>query len=51
MMISVNLRPGQKRKPSGNVGKQLAARLKDLSSRIKDPLLAGVVAAWVLILA
>ena len=49
MMISVNLRPGQKRKPSGNVGKQIAARLKDLSSRIKDPLLAGVVAAWVLV--
>ena len=51
MMISVNLRPGQKRKPSGSVGKQLAARLKDLSSRIKDPLLAGVVAAWVLVAA
>ena len=51
MMISVNLRPGQKRKPSGNFGKQLAGQLKELSSRIKDPLLAGVVALWVLVAA
>ena len=51
MMISVNLRPGQKRKPSGNFGKQLAARLKDLSSKVKDPLLAGVVGVWVLVAA
>ena len=49
MMISVNLRPGQKRKPSGNFGKQLAGRLKELSSKVKDPLLAGVVAVWVLV--
>lgn len=50
MMISVNLRPGQKRKASGNVGKQIAARLKDLTSRVKDPFLAGVVALWVVVL-
>ncbi|HET7040741.1 MAG TPA: PilN domain-containing protein [Gemmatimonadales bacterium] len=50
MMITVNLRPGQKRKPSGNVGKQLAAQLKDLASRVKDPLLAGAVALWVVVL-
>lgn len=49
MMITVNLRPGQKRKASGNVGKQLTAKLKDLAARVKDPLLAGVVAAWVLV--
>lgn len=49
MMITVNLRPGQKRKPSGNVGKQLTAKLKDLAARVKDPLLAGVVAAWVVV--
>src|SRR6478752_4083009 len=38
MMISVNLRPGQKRKPSG-AGRQFSAK-------IKDPLLAGVVVVW-----
>lgn len=50
MMISVNLRPGQKRKATGNFGKQLAGQLKELSSRIKDPMLAGVVALWVIVL-
>lgn len=49
MMITVNLRPGQKRKVSGDFGKQLAATLKDLAARVKDPLLAGVVAAWVVV--
>ena len=49
MMITVNLRPGQKRKASGNAGKQIAAKFKDLMARVKDPLLAGVVAAWVLV--
>lgn len=49
MMITVNLRPGQKRKTSGNAGKQLAAKFKDLAARVKDPLLAGVVAAWVVV--
>lgn len=49
MMITVNLRPGQKRKASGNAGKQIAAKLKDLAARVKDPLLAGVVAAWVVV--
>jgi Tfp pilus assembly protein PilN len=45
MMISVNLRPGQKRKPSG-AGKQITAKLKELAARVKDPLLAGVVVVW-----
>lgn len=49
MMITVNLRPGQKRKTSGNAGKQIAAKFKDLAARVKDPLLAGVVAAWVVV--
>jgi len=50
MMISVNLRPGQKRKASGNFGKQLSAQFKELSSKIKDPMLAGVVALWVVLI-
>jgi len=45
MMISVNLRPGQKRKPSGT-GKQITAKLKEMAARVKDPLLAGVVVVW-----
>lgn len=48
MMISINLRPGQKRKPTG-AGKQLTAKFKDFAARVKDPLLAGVVAAWILV--
>ncbi len=48
MMISINLRPGQKRKPSG-AGKQITAQLKAFAARVKDPLLAGVVAAWILV--
>jgi Tfp pilus assembly protein PilN len=46
MMISVNLRPGQKRKPTG-AGKQITAKLKELAARVKDPLLAAVVALWI----
>ena len=49
MMISINLRPGQKRKPSGNAGKQIVATLKDFAARVKDPLLAGVVALWIVV--
>ncbi|MBW8772547.1 MAG: PilN domain-containing protein [Gemmatimonadetes bacterium] len=48
MMISINLRPGQKRKPSG-AGKQITAKLKEFAARVKDPLLAGVVAAWIVV--
>jgi Tfp pilus assembly protein PilN len=49
MMISINLRPGQKRKPSGNAGKQIAATLKEFAARVKDPLLAAVVAIWIVV--
>ena len=48
MMISINLRPGQKRKPSG-AGKQISAAFKELGARVKDPVLAGVVVAWVVV--
>jgi Tfp pilus assembly protein PilN len=49
MMISINLRPGQKRKPSGNAGKQIVATLKEFAARVKDPLLAAVVAIWIVV--
>ncbi len=48
MMISINLRPGKKRKPSG-AGWQITARLEEFAARVKDPLLAGVVASWILV--
>jgi Tfp pilus assembly protein PilN len=49
-MITVNLRPGQKRKRSGNPFKGMLDGLsgfRELASRVKDPLLMGAVGAWV----
>ena len=48
MMIAVNLRPGQKRK-TGNAGKQLKAQAQALLARVKEPLLLGAGAAWILV--
>jgi Tfp pilus assembly protein PilN len=48
MMITVNLRPGQKRK-TGTAQKQLLAKLKELSTRVKEPLLLGAAGAWVVV--
>jgi Tfp pilus assembly protein PilN len=45
MMITVNLRPGQKRKRAGAGGKEFLDRLKGFGNKVKDPLLliaAGV---------
>jgi Tfp pilus assembly protein PilN len=53
-MITVNLRPGQKRKRAG-ASFSLKGLLdgfsvfRDLASRVKDPLLMGSVGAWVLV--
>ncbi|MGH7590035.1 MAG: PilN domain-containing protein [Gemmatimonadales bacterium] len=48
MMIAVNLRPGQKRK-TGNAGKQFQAKLNELLARVKEPLLLGAAAAWIVV--
>jgi type IV pilus assembly protein PilN len=53
-MITVNLRPGQKRKRTGasfNLKGLLDgfSVFRDLASRVKDPLLMGSVGAWVLV--
>jgi Tfp pilus assembly protein PilN len=45
MMITVNLRPGQKRKAAGGGGAEVMARFKALGARVKDPYLVGSVAA------
>ena len=50
-MITVNLRPGQKRRRrAGNPFAGLLnsfSGLKELGARVKDPLLMGAVGAWV----
>ncbi|HET6837648.1 MAG TPA: PilN domain-containing protein [Gemmatimonadales bacterium] len=54
-MITVNLRPGQKRKRrAGNPFAGLLnsfSGLKDLGAKVKDPLLMGAVGAWVCVAA
>jgi Tfp pilus assembly protein PilN len=52
-MITVNLRPGQKRTRGGNSLKGLMDRLsglRELTAKVKDPLLMGAVAAWVCVI-
>jgi Tfp pilus assembly protein PilN len=46
MMISVNLKPGLKRKGGGNRFQGVGVRATALASKVKDPLLVGVVASW-----
>jgi hypothetical protein len=51
-MITVNLRPGQKRKRAGsNPLKGLLDTFRDLGTRVKDPLLLAAMAGWVIVLA
>jgi Tfp pilus assembly protein PilN len=48
-MIYVNLRPGRKHKSAGaNPFKGMAERFSGLGGKVKDPLLLGAVAAWVI---
>ena len=53
-MITVNLRPGQKRKRGGNPFKGLLDGLsvfRELGAKVRDPLLMGAVGAWVFVAA
>jgi Tfp pilus assembly protein PilN len=53
-MITVNLRPGQKRKRMGNPFAGLLnsfSGLRELGAKVKDPLLMGAVGAWVVVIA
>ena len=45
MMITVNLRPGQKRKAAGGGARQILDRIKCLGTKVNDPFLVGSVAA------
>jgi Tfp pilus assembly protein PilN len=51
-MITVNLRPGKRRKRTGSSinFKGLLDNFRDLSTKVKDPLLMGALAAWVCVL-
>ncbi|MBA2626890.1 MAG: PilN domain-containing protein [Gemmatimonadales bacterium] len=48
-MITINLRPGQKRKRAGSPLDGLNERLKAAGARIKDPMLIAAVVAWILV--
>lgn len=51
-MITVNLRPGQKRKRAvSNPFRGVLDSFRDLSTKVKDPLLMGAVGAWVIVVA
>jgi Tfp pilus assembly protein PilN len=52
-MITVNLRPGQKRKrgSGSNPFKGLLDTFRDLGTRVKDPLLLAAMAGWICVLA
>ena len=50
MMITINLKPGLKRKRGGNALGGIKDRFAGLAGRVKDPLLIGAAAAWVLVL-
>jgi len=51
-MITVNLRPGKRRKSSGSPFnfKGLLSSFRDLGTKVKDPLLLGAVGGWVCVL-
>ena len=46
-MITVNLRPGQKRKRTGSPFAGVSERAKVIGARVKDPLLLAAAAAWI----
>jgi Tfp pilus assembly protein PilN len=48
-MITINLRPGQKRKRAGNPLKDVGERFRALGTRVRDPLLLGAAAVWVIV--
>lgn len=51
-MITINLRPGKRRSRSGSFFKfkGLLDGLRDLGTKVKDPLLLGAVGAWVCVI-
>ncbi|MCU0620597.1 MAG: PilN domain-containing protein [Gemmatimonadales bacterium] len=50
MMITINLKPGLKRKRAGSPLGGLKERVTALASRVKDPMLLGAAATWLVVL-
>jgi Tfp pilus assembly protein PilN len=50
MMITINLKPGLKRRRSGQALGGVKERFAGLAGRVKDPLLLGAAAAWIVVL-
>jgi Tfp pilus assembly protein PilN len=46
-MITINLRPGQKRKRTGSPFAGVGGHARALGARVKDPLLLAAAAAWI----
>jgi Tfp pilus assembly protein PilN len=49
-MITVNLRPGLKRKRAGSPFQGVLERVSGIGSRVKDPLALAVAAVWILVI-
>lgn len=49
-MITINLRPGQKRKRAGSPLQGVVERVRALGASVKDPLLLAAAAGWVAVL-
>ena len=49
-MITINLRPGLKRKRAGSPLDGLGERVKALGAKVKDPMLLAAAAAWIIVL-
>ena len=47
-MIKINLLPGVKRKRSGSTKDAIVGRLRDMGTKVKDPMLLVAAAAWIL---
>jgi Tfp pilus assembly protein PilN len=48
-MITINLRPGQKRKRAGSPLKGVGDRFRALGGKVKEPVLIAAVAAWIIV--
>jgi Tfp pilus assembly protein PilN len=48
-MITINLRPGQKRKRTGSPFAGVTEQLKGIGARVKDPLLLAAAASWIVV--
>lgn len=48
-MITINLRPGQKRRRAGNPLQGVVEQLRGMGAKVKDPMLLAAAASWVVV--